>query len=178
MGGGGRARPSNGTARRRRHPPEQPLAWSWIQPVTSVSAGPPSGGLYLKPPSSGGLWDGVTTIPSARPGAAAVVGQDRVRETGRRGVAIAASTRTSTPFATRTSSAVWKAGSDRACVSRPTNSGPSCPAPAVPADRLGQRHDVRLVEGAVAATTRGGRTSRTRRAGRDGRVRGCRGTRR
>ena len=36
-----------------------------IQPVTSVSAGPPCGGLYLKPPSPGGLCDGVTTIPSA-----------------------------------------------------------------------------------------------------------------
>ena len=35
--------------------------------VIFVSAGPPSGGLYLKPPSSGGLCDGVTTIPSARP---------------------------------------------------------------------------------------------------------------
>jgi hypothetical protein len=42
------------------------LASSWIQVVTSVSAGPPLGGLYLKPPSSGGLCDGVTTIPSAR----------------------------------------------------------------------------------------------------------------
>ena len=26
------------------------------------------GGLYLKPPSRGGLWEGVTTMPSARPG--------------------------------------------------------------------------------------------------------------
>ena len=34
-------------------------------PVTSVSAGPPWGGLYLKPPSSGGLCDGVITMPSA-----------------------------------------------------------------------------------------------------------------
>ena len=42
------------------------LASSWTQPVMSVSAGPPLGGLYLKPPSSGGLWEGVTTIPSAR----------------------------------------------------------------------------------------------------------------
>jgi hypothetical protein len=25
--------------------------------VMSVPAGPPSGGLYLNPPSSGGLWD-------------------------------------------------------------------------------------------------------------------------
>ncbi len=42
------------------------LASSWIQRVTSVSAGPPLGGLYLKPPSSGGLCEGVTTMPSAR----------------------------------------------------------------------------------------------------------------
>src|SRR5450759_5121997 len=34
--------------------------------VASVSAGPPFGGLYLKPPSRGGLCDGVTTMPSAR----------------------------------------------------------------------------------------------------------------
>ena len=43
------------------------LARSWIQPVMSVPAGPPSGGLYLKPPSGGGLCEGVTTMPSARP---------------------------------------------------------------------------------------------------------------
>ncbi len=36
-----------------------------IQEVASESAGPPCGGLYLKPPSRGGLWDGVTTMPSA-----------------------------------------------------------------------------------------------------------------
>ena len=41
-----------------------------IQPVTSVSAGPPCGGLYLKPPSPGGLCDGVTTMPSAAGGCA------------------------------------------------------------------------------------------------------------
>src|SRR5260370_17028184 len=35
-------------------------------PVASVSAGPPLGGLYLKPPSRGGLCDGVTTMPSDR----------------------------------------------------------------------------------------------------------------
>ena len=41
------------------------LARLAIQPVASESAGPPSGGLYLKPPSLGGLCDGVTTMPSA-----------------------------------------------------------------------------------------------------------------
>ena len=44
------------------------LARSWINEVMSDPAGPPSGGLYLKPPSRGGLWLGVTTMPSARPG--------------------------------------------------------------------------------------------------------------
>ncbi len=43
------------------------LARSWIQPVASDPAGPPLGGLYLNPPSAGGLWDGVTTTPSASP---------------------------------------------------------------------------------------------------------------
>ena len=43
------------------------LARASIALVTSVSAGPPEGGLYLKPPSSGGLCDGVTTMPSASP---------------------------------------------------------------------------------------------------------------
>ena len=46
-------------------PRSSSLARSWIQPVTSVSAGPPLVGLYLKPPSSGGLCDGVMTMPSA-----------------------------------------------------------------------------------------------------------------
>ena len=41
------------------------LARVAIQEVASLSAGPPCGGLYLKPPSEGGLWLGVTTIPSA-----------------------------------------------------------------------------------------------------------------
>ena len=43
------------------------LAASAIHLVASVSAGPPLGGLYLKPPSRGGLCEGVTTMPSARP---------------------------------------------------------------------------------------------------------------
>ena len=42
------------------------LARFSIHLVAVVSAGPPEGGLYLKPPSSGGLWDGVMTMPSAR----------------------------------------------------------------------------------------------------------------
>jgi len=43
------------------------LALSSIQEVMLVSAGPPFDGLYLKPPLSGGLCEGVTTMPSARP---------------------------------------------------------------------------------------------------------------
>ena len=42
------------------------LARSSIHLVAVVSAGPPLVGLYLKPPSSGGLCDGVITMPSAR----------------------------------------------------------------------------------------------------------------
>jgi hypothetical protein len=43
------------------------LARAWIPSVTSLSAGPPLGGLYLKPPSRGGLCDGVMMMPSASP---------------------------------------------------------------------------------------------------------------
>ena len=43
------------------------LARAAMTDVASVSAGPPWGGLYLKPPSAGGLCDGVTTMPSASP---------------------------------------------------------------------------------------------------------------
>src|SRR3984957_20472756 len=43
------------------------FALAWIHAVVSLDAGPPLGGLYLNPPDSGGLCDGVTTMPSARP---------------------------------------------------------------------------------------------------------------
>ena len=43
------------------------LAFVSIQPVTLVPAGPPFGGLYLMPPSSGGLGEGAMTMPSANP---------------------------------------------------------------------------------------------------------------
>ena len=64
------------SAKRARATPSRPaaisaFARSAIHPVASVSAGPPWGGLYLKPPSRGGLCDGVTTMPSARPGSSA-----------------------------------------------------------------------------------------------------------
>ena len=60
----------------RRHPfdafelaRQQALARSSIHLVTCVSAGPPCGGLYLIPPSSGGLCEGVITMPSLWPDA-------------------------------------------------------------------------------------------------------------
>ncbi len=104
------------------------LARSWIQPVASVPAGPPSGGLYLNPPSAGGLCDGVTTMPSASP----VV---RLRLCARMawlraGVGVypsRLSMSTSTPLAPRTSSAEVHAGSLRPWVSLARNSGPSVP---------------------------------------------------
>ena len=40
------------------------LARVCIAAVMSVFAGPPEGGLYLNPPSDGGLCDGVITTPS------------------------------------------------------------------------------------------------------------------
>ena len=45
--------------------PHDALARASIPRVTAAPAGPPYGGLYLKPPSSGGLCEGVTTMPSA-----------------------------------------------------------------------------------------------------------------
>ena len=96
-----------------------------------MSAGPPWGGLYLKPPSAGGLWEGVTTMPSASP--PPVVRPPLARriawETAGVGVKPSRlSTRTSTSLASSTSSAETSAGSESAWVSRPMNSGPSYPA--------------------------------------------------
>ena len=125
-----------------------------IAAVASVSAGPPCGGLYLNPPSRGGLCDGVTTMPSACPRAPRSLFAAKIAsETAGVGVkASAESTRTSTPLATSTSRAVSWAGADSACGSRPMNSSTGialrCP---VLADRLRRGGDVRLVEGAVEA---------------------------
>ena len=111
--------------------------------VASVSAGPPCGGLYLKPPSRGGLCDGVTTMPSARPRPSRprLWREDRVRQRRGRGVAVAGCRPArSRRWRRSTSSAVAHAGSDSAWVSRPRNSGPSMPcSPAVVADRLACR---------------------------------------
>jgi hypothetical protein len=88
----------------------------------------------LKPPSRGGLCDGVTTIPSARPGPPADLPELARRiawETAGVGVYPSRlSTRTVTPLAASTSSAEHQAGSESAWVSRPTNSGPSYPCAA------------------------------------------------
>ena len=72
-------------------PSSSALASRSIQPVTSVSAGPPCGGLYLKPPSPGGLCDGRDDDPVGRRrrAAAAVVREDRVRDHRRRRHAVA-----------------------------------------------------------------------------------------
>ncbi len=110
------------------------LARAAIQPVASESAGPPCGGLYLKPPSAGGLWLGVTTMPSATSSSpcassrfqrriaceSAGVGHQESRES--------ASTRT--PLATSTSSAVSSAGLESPWVSRPMKRGPVMPCSA------------------------------------------------
>ncbi len=71
-----------------RPPRSRSFARSCTQPVMSVPAGPPSGGLYLKPPSPGGLCDGVTQMPSALR-ATRVGHQDRARHRGGRRVAAA-----------------------------------------------------------------------------------------
>ena len=104
------------------------LARSSIARVTCVSAGPPSGGLYLKPPSSGGLCDGVTTTPSARRFLRPRLWARMAREMA--GVGVKPSSRwitVVTPLAASTSSAVRCAGADSAWVSLPMYSGPSMP---------------------------------------------------
>src|SRR4051794_3036717 len=101
-----------------------------MTPVASVSAGPPCGGLYLKPPSLGGLCDGVTTMPSASPDPDVRPPLARMIACETAGVGVypsAASTSTVTSLAASTSSADDQAGSDRPWVSRPMNSGPSYP---------------------------------------------------
>ena len=98
--------------------------------------------------------------------AAAVVGEDRVRDRRRR--------RVSSPSASIDLDAVRgehlergrrTPARDSACVSMPRNSGPSMPCcAAVAADRLRDREHVRLVEATARTTSRGGPRCRTRRA--------------
>src|SRR5881296_1859473 len=79
-----------------------------------MSAGPPLGGLYLKPASSGGLCEGVTTIPSARCAWRPRLYVRMAHEMT--GVGVTPASRwmmVSTLFAASTSRAVRWAGSDR-----------------------------------------------------------------
>ncbi|MNC29527.1 hypothetical protein D3C75_777750 [compost metagenome] len=104
------------------------LALPSIHLVTSLSAGPPLGGLYLKPPLCGGLCDGVMTMPSARPCWRPRLWQRMAWETA--GVGVYSSSLdsiTCTPLAASTSRALAVAGADSAWVSAPMNSGPSMP---------------------------------------------------
>ena len=142
------------------------MASSWIQRVTSVSAGPPLGGLYLKPPSSGGLCDGVTTIPSARPADATPVGaEDRVRDGGGRREAV----RGIDPHVHAVGDQHLEGrppGGLRERVRVPADEQRARVALRLPvaADRLGRGQDVGLVEGGPEGRSRGGRTCRRRRA--------------
>jgi hypothetical protein len=106
------------------------LARCWIQAVMSVSAGPPFGGLYLKPPLSGGLCEGVMTMPSARPVPRPRLWARIACESA--GVGVNSSSFAiivSTPLAASTASALSNAGCDSAWVSMPMYSGPAMPAP-------------------------------------------------
>src|SRR3954468_3131675 len=97
--------------------------------VAFVSAGPPDGGLYLKPPSAGGLCDGVMTIPSARP-PLPIAFQRRI-DRDMTGVGVNPLSRwinTATLLAASTSKAVLSAGADTAWVSLPMKRGPLIPA--------------------------------------------------
>jgi len=108
------------------------FARAWIRSVISGSAGPPDGGLYLKPPSSGGLWEGVITTPSARPDVRPLFHPRMAWEITGVGVYPPPCwTTVSPPLAAKTSTAVRKAGSERAWVSFPTNRGPVIPFPAL-----------------------------------------------
>ena len=123
------ARSSETLATPRRPSARNAFARSSIHRVTWVSAGPPCGGSYLKPPYCGGLCDGVITIPSASPRRRPRLYPSTACDTTGVGVKPSrASTMTSTPLAARTSSAVAKAGFESACVSNPMNRGPSIPA--------------------------------------------------
>jgi hypothetical protein len=85
--------------------------------VTSVSAGPPFGVLYLKPPSCGGLCDGVMTTPS-HCSWEVLFASMTVKESTGVGVKPSFSAMAQvTPLATKTCKAVSSAGFERACVS-------------------------------------------------------------
>ena len=134
--------------------------------VTSVSAGPPLGGLYLKPPSSGGLCDGVMTMPSARPlRAAAVVGEDRVRDRRRRRVLVVLGDHHLDAVGRQH---LERAGEgrlrQRVRVDAEEQRAVDVLRRAVLADRLGDGEDVPFVEARGRTTSRDGRRCRTPRA--------------
>ncbi len=142
---------ANGMRRTSASPPRiSSLARAAITDVASVSAGPPCGGLYLKPPSAGGLCDGVTTMPSARPDAglpAAVRLDDRVGDRGRRRVAVVGVDEHGHVVGGQH---LERRGPRR--LRQPVGVAADEQRPVVPlllavvADRLGGRQDVRLVE--------------------------------
>ncbi len=101
------------------------LALFSIHVVISLLAGPPEGGLYFIPPSWGGLWEGVITMPSAGAELFFLLCSRIIKEIT--GVGVYSSPlciKTLILLATRTSSEVLKAGSERACVSNPRYKGP------------------------------------------------------
>ena len=156
---------ANGTRlhARRCRPRSSSLARSWIQRVTSVSAGPPLGGLYLKPPSSGGLCDGVMTMPSAKPlVAAAVVDQNRVRDDRRRRHAVVALDDGLDAVGREhfERGALGRTG-QRVRVLAQAERAVDFLAAAVIADGLGDGQDMGLGERAVQRTNRGGRWCRS-----------------
>src|SRR5256885_10761271 len=91
----------------------------------------PLGGFSLNPPLSGGLCDGVMTMPSASPAARPRLWRRIARETT--GVGVTPSSawiRVSMPLAANTSRAVRWAADERACVSLPMTRGPVTPTEA------------------------------------------------
>ena len=139
--------------------------------------GSPVRWVVLEAAVRGGLWDGVTTIPSTSPDSRPpVVRQDSRGETAGVGVyASPGASMTSTSFAASTSSARCRCRYRRACVSMPRNSGPlTFFLPTVQADRLHDGEDVPLVERPVergAAMPGGSEVDSLRRHGRVGPVR-------
>ncbi len=80
----------------------------------------------MKPPLSGGLCEGVMTIPSAKPRLRPRLYLKMAWETAGVGVySLPAEVITITSLALSTSRALANAGADSACVSKPMNSGPS-----------------------------------------------------
>ena len=137
-----------------------------IQLVASESAGPPCGGLYLKPPSRGGLWLGVMTMPSATSprGHAMPFSLPRLYvriASDSAGVGTKSSnssTSARTPFAASTSSAVLQRGRAQPVrVGADEQRAGDALLRAVLDDRLRDRGDVDLVERRRRGSSRGAR---------------------